>query len=233
MHGNTRRRRARRWGLALPGVVIASALLLAACGDTGGDAATEASTQAPSSHAPSSHAPSTVAESGLAYEPPVAAQPFTLTGMDGEAVSLADFRGQVVAIYFGYTHCPDMCPLTLGTYKAALSRLPEGRDEDVQVLMLTVDPARDTPEVLGRYMALFRDDFIGLTGSQADVDAVLASWGIEVLRTEPNEFGAYEVEHPVDSWVLDRDGRLRLKVSHMTGIDALVADLQSLLEEGN
>jgi protein SCO1 len=218
------------------GAVAAAALLLGACA-VGSDDDTSATAPAPMATMDhgvpvASHAPSRVADSGFAYDPPVPARSFTLTGMDGEPASLDDFRGQVVAIYFGYTFCPDMCPLTLGTYKAALARLPEEAAADLRVLLVSVDPARDTPEVLARYMPLFGEAFVGVTGTQDEVDAVLASWGLEVVREEPDESGRYAVAHPLESWVVDRDGRLRLKVSHYTGIDALVADLQSLIEEG-
>ena len=170
--------------------------------------------------------------SGTLFDPPPPAAGFTLVGEDGEDVSLSDFRGKVVALYFGYTHCPDVCPLTLGTYKAALERLPTEVSEHVSVVMISVDPERDTPEVLGRYMGLFNPDFTGLSGSLEDVDAVLAAWGIQIRRGTPDDIGAYAVDHPAASWIIDQQGRLRVKVAHMTGTDALAADLRSIVEEG-
>ena len=170
--------------------------------------------------------------SGALFQPPPPAADFTLTGEDGQPVSLSDFRGEVVALYFGYTHCPDVCPLTLGTYKAALDRLPPDVSDKVNVIMVSVDPERDTPEVMGRYMDLFNPRFIGLSGSVDDVDAVLASWDIQVTRGTPDDIGAYEVDHPAASWIIDQEGRLRIKVAHMTGTDALVSDLKSIVEEG-
>ena len=214
-----------RWALAALGV---SALLVAGgCASGEGDAARDAG-----SPIGASAAPGTLGASGVLYQPPIPVEGFTLTGPDGGRVSLAGLRGQVVALYFGYTHCPDMCPLTLGTYKAALERLPAEVSDQVRVVMVSVDPDRDTPEILSRYMALFGEDFMGLTGSVATIDAVLANWDIEIARGTPGESGSYTVEHPADSWVLDQEGRLRLKVAHMTGVDALAADLQTIVEEG-
>jgi len=233
MHCKTRRWRGHRWCAALVGLAAMSALLLGAC--SGGAEDGDPTPTAAEDHGVpvASHAPSKASASGFAYDPPVPAQTFTLTGVDGAPASLEDYRGHVVAVYFGYTFCPDMCPLTLGTYKAALERLPDDLADDVRVLMVTVDPERDSPEVLGRYLGLFGESFEGFTGTQAEIDATLKSWGLEVEREEPDEFGQYAVAHPLESWVLDREGRLRLKVSHVTGIDALVADLQTLIERGN
>jgi len=174
----------------------------------------------------------TLGASGTLFEPPPSAVDFTLTGPDQAPISLSDYRGEVVAIYFGYTFCPDICPLTLGTYKAALERLPEDVRDQMNVVMVTVDPERDSPEVLERYMAVFGEQFVGLTGTIDEVDAVLASWDIEIEREPPVAGSLHTVDHPAASWVVDREGRLRLEVSHLTGTDALVADLTTILEEG-
>ena len=104
--------------------------------------------------------------------------------------------------------------------------------DQINVIMVSVDPERDTPEVMGRYMDLFNPRFIGLSGSLNEVDAVLAAWDIQVTRGTPDDIGAYEVDHPAASWIVDQEGRLRIKVAHMTGTDALAADLKSIVEEG-
>ncbi len=213
-------------------LVLAALALVAsvavACSD--GDDAEEGTTDPSASGGVTSS--TTLGASGTLFEPPPPSAGFTLTGEDGQPVSLSDFRGEVVAVYFGYTHCPDVCPLTLGTYKAALDRLPAEVSEQVNVVMVSVDPERDTPEVMGRYMNLFNPRFIGLTGSLDDVNAVLTAWDIQVSRGTPDDIGAYEVEHPAASWIVDQQGRLRIKVAHMTGTDALATDLKAIVEEG-
>ena len=215
------------------GLVLAVFALVAmgsvACSQDGGTSEEGAGDLSTSGGVTSSSGPGA---SGTLFDPPPPAAGFTLTGEDGESVSLSDFRGEVVALYFGYTHCPDVCPLTLGTYKAALERLPAEVSEQVNVLMISVDPERDTPEVLGRYMSLFNPDFTGLSGSLEDVDAVLDAWDIQIRRGTPDDIGAYVVDHPAASWIIDQQGRLRVKVAHMTGTDALAADLKSIVEEG-
>lgn len=223
----------RRAPWAAFGVAVAvAALVLGACasGDGSPDAGT---TTSAGESAGGVGLAGVLGGSGTLFEPPPPAADFTLTDEDGNRVLLADFRGEVLAIYFGYTHCPDVCPLTLGTYKAALERLPVDVSEQVKVLLISVDPDRDTPEVLKRYTDLFGAPFVGVTGSLEEVDDVLASWGIDIERGTPNEHGSYAVDHPAASWIVDQEGRLRVKVAHMTGTDALAADLQAIVEEGN
>ncbi|MGE3961961.1 MAG: SCO family protein [Dehalococcoidia bacterium] len=217
-----------RLRLVLAAFAIAASVSLAACSE---DATSEESSGDASTSGGVTSA-TELGASGTLFQPPPSAAGFTLTGEDGQPVSLSDFRGEVVALYFGYTHCPDVCPLTLGTYKAALDRLPAEIAEQVNVVMISVDPERDTPEVLGRYMNLFNERFMGVTGAVEEIDAVLASWDIQITRGTPDDIGAYEVDHPAASWIIDQEGRLRVKVAHMTGTDALAADLKSIVEEG-
>ena len=215
-------------GLVLVAFALA-AIVSVACSQDGGTSEEGASGPSAPGGVTSS---SELGVSGTLFDPPLPAAGFTLTGEDGESVSLSDFRGKVVALYFGYTHCPDVCPLTLGTYKAALERLPAEVSDQVNVVMISVDPERDTPEVLGRYMSLFNPDFTGLSGRLEDVDAVLDAWDIQIRRGTPDDIGAYVVDHPAASWIIDQQGRLRVQVAHMTGTDALAADLKSIVEEG-
>lgn len=218
-----------RFRFALVALALAAGGVVGACADEDGGDASQVGASHSAGGETSARAP---AASGLWFEPPPPATDFSLTGEDGQPVALSDFQGEVVAIYFGYTRCPDMCPLTLGTYKAVMERLPAGLAEQVTVVLLTVDPERDTPETLVRYTDLFGERFVGITGSLEEVDAVLHAWDIHVSRGTPDDIGAYTVAHPTDSWIVDQQGRLRLKVSHLTGVDALTADLTSILEEG-
>lgn len=221
-----------RLRLALAAFALVASVVLTACSEDGDATGTNGEGTTAPSTAGGVTSSTELGASGTLFRPPPPASSFTLTGEEGEPVSLADFRGEVVAVYFGYTHCPDICPLTLGTYKAALDRLPAEVSEQVNVVMVSVDPERDTPEVLGRYMNLFNERFIGLTGTLDEVDEVLASWDIQITRGTPDDIGAYEVDHPAASWIVDQEGRLRVKVAHMTGTDALAADIKSIVEEG-
>lgn len=164
------------------------------------------------------------------YEPAEPVPDFTLTGHDGEPFSLSDLGGDVVALYFGYTHCPDICPLTLNNFARAKALLPRELQDEFQVVMLTADPARDTPEVLASYVPFFDAAFIGVSGSQADVAAVLEDWRLYVEYGERDENGEYLVGHPAFTLLLDRDGNKVLKISHLLTVEQITADILAVLE---
>ena len=166
------------------------------------------------------------------YEPVEPTSDFTLIGHDGEAFTMSDLEGDVVALYFGYTHCPDICPLTLNNFAKAKELLPAELQDDFHVVMLTTDPARDTPEKLAGYVPFFDEDFIGVSGAEADVAAVLEDWRIYVEYGEPDENGAYLVGHPAFTLLLDRDGNKVLKISHLLTVEQIAADVQAVLEAG-
>ena len=164
------------------------------------------------------------------YEPAESVPDFTLTGHDGEPFSLSDLDGDVVAIYVGYTHCPDICPLTLNNFARAKALLPRELQDEFQVVMLTADPARDTPEVLANYVPFFDEAIIGVSGSEADVADVLEDWRLYVEYGEPDENGAYLVGHPAFTLLLDRNGNKVLKISHLLTVEQIAADIQAVLE---
>ncbi len=146
----------------------------------------------------------------------------------GKRVSLEDFRGKLVMLFFGFTHCPDVCPTTL--LKAAEVRKALGADgARMQVLFVTVDPERDTPEVLSRYVPAFDPSFIGLRGD-ADETAKAAREFKVFYQKVPNKDGtSYTVDHTAASYILDTEGRLRLFVRHTQPVEEIVADLKQLL----
>lgn len=166
----------------------------------------------------------------VVYEPAERTPGFTLTAHDGKPFSLGDLEGDVVALYFGYTHCPDICPLTLNNFARAKELLPEDLQDEFQVVMLTADPARDTPETLARYVPFFDEKFIGVSGSEADVAEVLEDWRIYVEYGEPDENGSYLVGHPAFTLLLDREGNKVLKISHLLTVEQIAADIQAVLE---
>jgi protein SCO1/2 len=164
---------------------------------------------------------------GAIIDPPKPMANFTLAGQNGP-VSLADSRGKVTVLFFGFTNCTDICPATLAKLSQALGKLGD-RAGQVQVLFVSVDYKRDTPQISGSYAAQFRPDFLGLAGSQAEIDAVTRDFGIYYKLSEPDANGDYEVEHTATVLVLDRQGQLVMTWSADQQPDEIASDLGVLL----
>ena len=156
---------------------------------------------------------------------------FTLTNDIDQPVTAAAYRGKVTMLYFGYTHCPDVCPLTLAHMHQVLQQLGTAAD-GVQFLFVTVDPERDTPAVLRQYVAAFDPHIMGLTGTQDQI-AVLAKWYRAFYEREAPKTpsGNYEVSHSSAIYIFDRDGHARLLATPGDPQTAVVHDLQLLLEQ--
>jgi protein SCO1/2 len=165
---------------------------------------------------------------GTLLQSPDPAADFTLTSMNGQAVSLSDFRGKLVVLYFGYTYCPDVCPTTLAEIKKALAKMGEQADA-VQVIMVTVDPERDTPQLLNDYLSSFDQGFLGLTGPIADIQRVATLYGIYFARAEGSDATGYLVDHTASVIVIDQEGYLKLVFPYGTPADDIAADLEYLL----
>ena len=154
---------------------------------------------------------------------------FTLTDHNGEAFRLADQQDRVVLMFFGYTHCPDICPATLARVAQVYRNLREAGDADrVQLLFVTFDPARDTPEHLREYVPWFKADVIGLTGSEEQVRAVAEQYGVVFLKTGEGEPG-YDFTHSDYVYLLDQQGRVRKLYPSDFNIEEVTDDVQSLL----
>ena len=167
---------------------------------------------------------------GSHIEPPKEMPDFTLPSANGP-VTLSSFRGKYVVLYFGYTSCPDICPASSAALKAALNQL-SGQDSQVQVIFISVDYKRDTPEKLSNYMQNFRPDFIGLVGTQAQTDQVTHDFGIYYELDAPDaETGAYAVAHTATILVLDRTSALVLTWANDQQPDEMAADLRILLRK--
>ena len=166
---------------------------------------------------------------GTVIQSPEPSFDFTLTGIDGD-VSLSDFRGKMVLIYFGYTFCPDICPATLANVGQALRDLGSKAD-DVQVLMVSLDPERDTPEKLAKYVAQFHPSFLGITGSQEELDKVASLYGIFYQKTEGSNATGYLIDHTATLLVLDRDGYLKLVFPFGVTSDEIADDLKYMLKQ--
>jgi protein SCO1/2 len=133
-------------------------------------------------------------------------------------------------LYFGYTFCPDVCPTTLSELRRVVADLGEDADR-VQVVMITVDPERDTPEKLQEYMTLFNPDFIGLSGSMEEMEKVWDDYGIYREETEfPNSASGYLVNHTARVYLIDPDGNLRLSYSYGTPPDDILHDIKILFK---
>lgn len=155
-------------------------------------------------------------------------QNFQLKDPDGKGRSLADFRGKVVTVFFGYTHCPDVCPTNLSAMAQAMAKL--GKDGDkLQVLFITVDPQRDTPALLKEYVPAFHPSFLGLWGDDAATQKVTADFKVFYQKQPGSTPDTYLVDHSSGTYVFDPQGRLRLLIKHGEKIDNIVDDIKLLL----
>lgn len=146
----------------------------------------------------------------------------------GKPRTLADFRGKVVTVFFGFTHCPDVCPTTLAEMAQVMKEL--GSDADrLQVLFVTVDPERDTQEVLSRYVPSFNPSFLGLHGNAEQTARAAREFKI-FFQKQPSG-GGYSVDHSAGTYILDQQGRLRLYAQYGQGAAALLHDIRVLLRE--
>ncbi len=157
------------------------------------------------------------------------AKNFALPDQDGKVRTIADFAGKVVVIFFGYTQCPDVCPTTLTEIAQAKKLLgPDGAK--VQGVLITVDPERDTPELLKAYVGNFGPDFIALRGTAEQTAAVAKDFKVFFRRVEGKAPGSYFMEHTASSYVYDPQGRLRLYARYGSGAQALADDIRLLLK---
>jgi len=153
-----------------------------------------------------------------------------LDGHDGRPRTLADFRGKAVLVFFGYTHCPDVCPTTLADAAQALKAL--GKDADrVQVLFVTVDPERDTPAVLSKYVPAFDPRFLGMHGDAAAIQKAAKEFKIFYEKRPGKAPGEYTMDHSGQSYVFDPQGRIRLLLRHDRLSQDLAEDLRTLLKD--
>jgi protein SCO1/2 len=160
---------------------------------------------------------------GLGY-----ARDFALNDHDGKPRTLADFKGKAVVIFFGYTHCPDVCPTTMAEMAAVMKQL--GPDADrVQVLFVTLDPERDTPALLKQYVPAFDPRFIGLSGDPEATARVAKEFRVFYQKAPGKDADSYTLDHTAASYVFDPQGRVRLFVRHGQGPEPIVHDLKMLL----
>lgn len=165
---------------------------------------------------------------GSVIEPPVQAADFTLLDQNGDPFHLGDQRGKVVLIFFGYTHCPDVCPVTLSQYKQIKAQLGK-KAEQVEFVFITVDPARDTVEEIARYVPNFDPSFIGLTGEQSALEQVWSNFFVYHAEGPADEQGNYLVDHTARIYLVDQLGNWRLTFPFGMESGQIVSDIEHLL----
>ena len=154
---------------------------------------------------------------------------FTLQSAKG-AVNLADFRGKVVVLYFGYTACPDICPTSMATLKAALALLTSAEVAKVQGLFVSVDPERDTLEHILRYVGYFHPSLVGVSGTQAELQEITRRYGAFCRKVEvPGSAMAYTIDHSAILYVLDKQGKVQEQVQHAVPPAELAAAIRRWL----
>lgn len=166
---------------------------------------------------------------GSLIESQEVAPDFRLTTQHGQTASLSDFRGKLVVLYFGYTFCPDVCPATLAEVNNALGQLGEKSDE-FQVIMVTVDPERDTTKTLAEYLAHFNPDFLGLTGTQEEIAQAASAYGVYYAKSEGTAATEYLVDHTASLFVIDQLGYLKLILPFGTSSDDMADDFVQLMK---
>lgn len=157
------------------------------------------------------------------------AQALALPDVQGRPRTLAEFRGKVVVVFFGYTQCPDVCPTTLAELAQVKAMFgPQGAD--VVPVFVTIDPERDTPEVLKAYVGSFGPDFVALRGDAEQTRAAAKAFKVYFAKVPGTTESTYTMDHTAGSYVFDRQGRVRLFTRYGTGAQALAHDLKILLE---
>ncbi|MDN3554028.1 SCO family protein [Halomonas almeriensis] len=157
---------------------------------------------------------------------------FDLVDENGQDVSAEDYIGKPTFVFFGFTHCPDVCPTTLAKLSAAIKQLDESRRDDVQVLFVSVDPGRDTPQIMKQYTQAFGPQFIGLTGQRKKIDAVTNRYRVTYEYGERDDQGHYNVTHSSSVFAFNREGEARFMASDFDTIDSILGDLKYLLKHG-
>jgi protein SCO1/2 len=155
---------------------------------------------------------------------------FKMRRANGKRVTAQDFRGKTVLLYFGYTHCPDVCPLTLAKLSRALHTLGGAADR-VRVLFVTVDPSRDTPAVLRQYVRAFGPHFVGLRGDDDQLQTLAKRYRVTYTAQQPDARGNYQVTHSSGVFIFDRRGDARLLATSSSKAPAISADLKRLIQD--
>lgn len=154
---------------------------------------------------------------------------FSLNDHSGKPVTLDTYKGKVVVLFFGFTHCPDVCPTTMAEMSAVMKELGPDADK-VQVLFATLDPERDTKELLSQYVPGFDPRFVGLVGTPEQTAATAKEFKVFYQKVPGKAEGSYVIDHTAGSYVFDKNGKIRLFLRHGGGTAPIVHDLKLLLK---
>jgi len=156
---------------------------------------------------------------------------FSLTGDDGKPIDASAFKGRTTLVYFGYTHCPDVCPETMARLMQVLTKLPSKDAEQVRILFISVDPARDTPQLLRDYVGAFDPQHArGLTGSDRQIESLARRYRVAYQMEKRDPKGNYEVTHSSAVYIFDAQGHARLLATDHDSPDAIAHDLRRIVE---
>jgi protein SCO1/2 len=175
------------------------------------------------------HAAESQLKAGV-FDPPRLAPDFSLKGSDGAELKLSSYRGKVVALGFGFTHCEYVCPTTLATLARARRKLGAA-GEELQVVYVTVDPARDTPQRMRDYLTSFDTSFLGATGTPAQLENVRREYGIAALKKTGRDPAHYALDHSSFVYLVDREGSLRALSPYGSSADDIAHDVAILLKK--
>jgi len=153
---------------------------------------------------------------------------FSLKDFNGRIRTLEDFKGKVVVLFFGFTHCPDICPTTLTDLKKTMVLLKD-KASAVKVIFITLDPARDTEDVLKKFIPTFNSSFLGLTGTESDIDKVANQLKIFNKKVNDGSKAGYTIDHSAGLYVIDKKGSIKLHISNGQKPEDLASDLAKLI----
>ena len=151
---------------------------------------------------------------------------FELLSHTGEIKKITDFKGSVVAIFFGFTHCPDICPTSMQELKFIKESLGKQSDK-LQVIFITLDAERDNQSLLNSYVPSFDKSFIGLTGSQEDINRVASQY--KIFHMKVGEGDSYTIDHSSGIYIIDKDGKIRVRHPYGSKVESIIEDIQHLI----
>jgi protein SCO1/2 len=169
------------------------------------------------------------APSGTVLDPPKQLADFTLISQSGAPLSLQDLRGKPSLVFFGYTNCPDVCPLTMTEWKKIKQNLGDAA-ADINFVFISVDPERDTPDVVGQFLKDYDPSFVGLTGDVPAIQRIAQDFGL-YFQVDKDNSGKPLVEHSSSSFLLDRDARLHIVYSYNMPVETVSRDIRAVLAQ--